>query len=265
MDNKTKNEKNAAICELLEQLQAKVYKLKLLFDDIILDTEDRIKLETEFIKECFGVTSTTWVLLENTGNWSCRSCVPPEQLGMPSHQPHEIEGDVSPLTDFVKVNLDSISKKRVEDDSQYNEPDITKEHWLATIESILNNINSKLDSRKEKTTPEDLTYRPDVFNNKIIFDEDIINAAKGFMVGPVGLFRNKMIAAETQVFDNIHEMRIFIVNLQCKTKDMVLYMTYEYMVPDFGNLDPFTLIYEEQIKLPKVTKYAWRGAFVDKE
>lgn len=249
MDNKTKNEKNAAICELVEQLQSKVYKLKLLFDDIILDTEDRITLETEFRKECFGVTSTTWVLLEKIGNWSCRSCVPPEQLGMPSHQPHEIEGDVSSLTDYVKANLDSITENRVEDNFGYNEPDITKEQWLKGFESIVDNLNSQLES----------------YNRKIIFDVDIINAAKGFMVGPVGLFRGKMIEAATQTFPSLEEMRVFLLNVQCKTKDMILYMTYEELRSDYGNADPFKMTDEERISVPKVKVYCWRGAFVDKE
>jgi hypothetical protein len=269
MNDKAKNEKNAAICQLLEQLQTKVYKLKLLFDDIKLNTEDRITLETEFRKECFGVTSTTWDILEKIGNWSRCSCVPPEQLpeqlGKPAYQPDEIEGDVSSLTDYVKFNLDSINKKRVEDDSGYNEPDITKEQWLKGIESIVDNLNSKLESYNKKTTSEDSTYRLDILNKKIIFDVDIINAAKGFMLGPVGLFRGKVIEAATLAFENIHEMRIFLTNLQSKTKDMVLYMTYEYLRPDFGNADPFKMTLEERENVPKVKVYCWRGAFVDKE
>ena len=101
-------------------------------------------------------------------------------------------------------------------------PDATKEEWLKAI-----------DSQKD-------------FYNKngrtILMDEEIINAAKGFFLGPVGVFNNKVITAETQKFDNLYEMRIFLINVQCKTKDMILYVTYE----DKG-------------------VYYWRGVFVDKE
>jgi hypothetical protein len=101
-------------------------------------------------------------------------------------------------------------------------PDATKEEWLKAIDS-----------------------QKDFYNNDgktILMDEEIINAAKGFFLGPVGVFNNKVIAAETQKFDNLFEMRIFLINVQCKTKDMVLYVTYE----DKG-------------------VYYWRGVFVDKE
>jgi hypothetical protein len=265
MNTKIENVKNDEILELLEQLQLKVYKLKLLFDDIVLNPDDRINLETEFRKECFRLTSTTWFLLENIGNWRSFIGVPPEQLGKPAYQPHEIEGDVSDLTGYVKSNLDSINSKRLDKKFEFDVPDITKERWLKDVESIVENMNNTFGRENKKTTPEDLTYKPDLLNNKVIFDEAIINAAKGFMVGPVGLFRNKMIAAETQTFDSLEEMRIFLLNVQCKTKDMVLYMTYEYQKPDFGDVDPLTLTFEEQRNAPKVTVYAWRGVFVDKE
>lgn len=101
-------------------------------------------------------------------------------------------------------------------------PDTTKEEWLKTIDS-----------------------QKDFYNNDgrtLIMDEEIINAAKGFFLGPVGVFRNRTVAAEIQRFDNLFEMRIFLINVQCKTKDMVLYVTYE----DKG-------------------VYYWRGVFVDKE
>lgn len=101
-------------------------------------------------------------------------------------------------------------------------PDATKEEWLKAI-----------DGQKH-------FYNKD--GRTILMDEEIINAAKGFFLGPVGVFNNKVIAAETQKFDNLYEMRIFLINVQCKTKDMVLYVTYE----DKG-------------------VYYWRGAFVDKE
>ena len=101
-------------------------------------------------------------------------------------------------------------------------PDVTKEEWLKAIDS-----------------------QKDIYNNDgrtILMDEEIINAAKGFFLGPVGVFNNKLIAAEIQKFDSLDEMRIFLINVQCKTKDMVLYVTYE----DKG-------------------VYYWRGVFVDKE
>ena len=101
-------------------------------------------------------------------------------------------------------------------------PDATKEEWLKAIDS-----------------------QKDFYNNDgrtILMDEEIINAAKGFFLGPVGVFNNKVIAAEIQKFDSLDEMRIFLINVQCKTKDMGLYVTYE----------------------DKGVCY-WRGVFVDKE
>ena len=62
------------------------------------------------------------------------------------------------------------------------------------------------------------------------------------MTGPIGLFRNKCVEAMTQKYPSLEEMKIFLFNVQCKTKDMVLYMTYE-----------------------QNGTYYWRGAFVNKE
>ena len=275
--DKNKNEKNAAICYLLEQLQAKVYKLKLLFDDIILDTEDRIKLETEFRKECFGVTSTTWEILEKIGNWTSCCGVPPEQLGKPPYQPHEVEGDVSGLESFVKSKLNLIKdeylssgKIRIVDKDNIpvgeTYPDTTKEQWLESANFLIERYKKEFANHEEDTKKNpDTNFPLPIWTPNVFIDEEIVNAAKGFMAGPVGMFRNKAVVAENQVFKNIHELRTFIIDFQCKTKDMVLYMTYTRDRQDFGNRDPFKMTPEERENAPRVTVYGWRGAFVNRD
>lgn len=100
----------------------------------------------------------------------------------------------------------------------------------------------------------------------LIFDEDIIAAAKAFMVGPVSVQRNKAICAETQSFVSLEEMKIFLLNVQCKTKDMVLYMTYKNDVVDYSKVDSTNKHSFEYINsLPKITRYFWRGVFLDRE
>lgn len=59
---------------------------------------------------------------------------------------------------------------------------------------------------------------------ELILDEEIINMAKGFMVGPVGLYNGRPVAAETHRYPNLTEMQIFL-KVQAKTQDMVMYMT----------------------------------------
>jgi len=150
-------------------------------------------------------------------------------------------------------------------------PDTTKEQWLECTNGIVESYNKEFAEREEfiKTNP-DAEFPlpiliPNVFLTPNVFvDEEIVNAAKGFMVGPVGIFRNKAVVAETQVYPNIYEMRTFLINAQCKTKDMVLYITYTQDRQDFGNRDPFKMTPEEIDNAPMVKVYCWRGAFVDK-
>ena len=103
---------------------------------------------------------------------------------------------------------------------------------------------------------------PEWGHDKNIFDEDIISAAYAFMVGPVGIQRKKVIAAESRKYSSLEELKQDILT-EAKEKDMVLYMTYAYLVADPRDINKTTFIVTENY--PKITMYCWRGAFLDKE
>ena len=85
-------------------------------------------------------------------------------------------------------------------------------------------------------------FKQNKFRYDVFIDEEVINLVKGFVYGPVGVFRGKPIEATiVQKYDNIYELIIFL-NLQAKTKDIVLYMTFK-----------------------EDDKYCFRGNFIDKE
>jgi hypothetical protein len=98
----------------------------------------------------------------------------------------------------------------------------------------------------------------------VIFDDEIIALTKGFMHGPVGVHRSQAIAAEVKTFDSFEELKEVIIKL-AQEKDMVLYMTFKQETVDLTSLDAFAVSDEERAKLPKKTKYIWRGYFFDKE
>jgi hypothetical protein len=157
-----------------------------------------------------------------------------------------------------KINLEAESKfdvieEIVEDPKQaiYREPigmePYTREQWLEVIEggSVLQRYNLGC---KDET---------------VILDEDIISAAKNFMLGPCGAWRNKALLAETRTFGSLEELKENILK-ESQEKDMVLYKvyTFEKVEIDWNVGPPKTL--EEIQNRPKTIQYAWRGAFVDK-
>jgi regulator of replication initiation timing len=202
-----------------------------------------IEDEKNFVSFCYSLQKLTKQAVDQTGYFKSLC-----GIGRNSYAPEELEGDVTPLTDLVSVEMEKI--KNEIDDGNSARPikasDITKEQWLEYSEArkVFYKENYEdwqkyYDEKKQEG--KDCLFHPVSIETNIVLDEEIIAAAKGFMTGPVGLFRNKMVVAETQRFDDIHEMRIFLINVQCKTKDMVLYETHE-----------------------RSGKYYWRGAFVDK-
>lgn len=245
---KIENERNNKIEELIQKLQLDLYGLKMVFDDIKSNTEDRIKHELEFRKTCFAITSKTWQLMEDVGYGKQFSGVPPEQYGEPAYKHHELEGDVSDLTNFVNSYADTINDKKVESTLE-EVADVTKDEWRNHLEKIRVEYLYKAAQEEEKyknilkdvQKKRNLTFFPDIAIANIIFDEDIINAAKGFMVGPVGIFRNKCVAAIVgKSFKSLEELKADIL-VNSALRDMVLYMVYE-----------------------KAGQYFWRGVFVDK-
>ena len=156
----------------------------------------------------------------------------------------------------INVQADSlfdVIEEIVEDPRQaiYREPigmePYTREQWL------------------EATNQSPVWHRedPGFVDQTIILDEDIISAAKNFMLGPCGAWRNKALLAETRTFGSLEELKENILK-EAQEKDMVLYKvyTYEKVEIDWNVGPPKTL--EEIQNRPKTIQYAWRGAFVDK-
>ena len=157
-----------------------------------------------------------------------------------------------------KVNVQAETKfdiieEIVKDPRQaiYREPigmePYTREQWLEVVEggSVLQRYNLGCN------------------DETLILDEDIISAAKNFMLGPCGAWRNKALLAETRTFSSLEELKENILK-ESQEKDMVLYKvyTYEKVEIDWNVGPPKTL--EEIQNRPKTIQYAWRGAFVDK-
>jgi len=101
-------------------------------------------------------------------------------------------------------------------------------------------------------------------NSEIIFDDEIIALAKGFMHGPLGAQRGKAIMAETKTFSSFEELKETITKL-AQEKDMFLYMTFKQETVNMTVLDAFALSDEEREKLPRKTSYIWRGYCFEKE
>jgi hypothetical protein len=101
-------------------------------------------------------------------------------------------------------------------------------------------------------------------NNEIIFDEEIIALAKGFMVGPLGAQRGKAIMAGTKNFSTFDKLKETITEL-AQERDMFLYMIFKQEVIDMTDVDPFTISKEEREKLPKKISYIWRGYLFDRK
>jgi hypothetical protein len=205
-----------------------------------------IEDEKNFVNFCYSLQKLTKHAVDQTGYFKSLC-----GTGRNLYAPEELEGDASPLSDLVSVEMEKI-KNEIDDGNSARPikvPDVTKEQWLEFIEDcriLYKEEHEKwmklYNEKKQDGNSKEWMVYSEAEETKVVLDEEIIAAAKGFMTGPVGLFHNKMVEAETQRFDNIHEMKIFIINLQSKTKDMVLYQTYE-----------------------RNGKYFWRGAFVDKQ
>ncbi len=101
-------------------------------------------------------------------------------------------------------------------------------------------------------------------SSEIIFDDEIIALAKGFMHGPLGAQRGKAIMAETKTFSSFEELKETIIKL-AQEKDMILYMTFKQETVNVTGLAAFAPSDEEREKLPKKISYIWRGYFFDKE
>lgn len=138
--------------------------------------------------------------------------------------------------------------KTIQEEFQFSHPpDITKEQWVDRQKDFKESFNQEylhasLYFNKHITEKGDLKNQwiKNPLKTTLVTDDEIISMAQGFMVGPCGLYKGKAIMAVTQRFDSLAEMKIFL-KVQCKTQDMILYMTFE-----------------------RNGSYYWRGAFLDK-
>jgi len=236
---KNKKEK---INSIIDRIKNQSDQLKQTLDKIYQEPD--INNEKEFVSICNIIQKTVKEAVSETGYYKDLATGYRAQ-----YAPEELEGDITPLSELVKVELTRIEEEVKEGNSSIpiDVPDVTKEEWVEAQRGY--------QERYDKTHEDWVKYNEERNENghrksfymeshktTVIQDEEIIAAAKGFMTGPVGLFRNKCVAAETQKYPNIHEMRIFLINVQSKTKDMVLYTTFE-----------------------QNGTYYWRGTFVDKQ
>ena len=102
-------------------------------------------------------------------------------------------------------------------------------------------------------------FEPGFGDQTLILDEDVVSAAKNFMLGPCGAWRNKALLAETRTFDSLEELKESILK-EAQEKDMVLYKVYSFEKVEI-DWDTGKVVQDS----PTTTLYAWRGCFIDKE
>jgi len=145
------------------------------------------------------------------------------------YTPDELEMNISDISNFINAEINKL-EEQIKEGKEYKpiqEPDPTKEEWLQSVERAKTYYSKIYNEAKEFfDNNEDKSWCVEPVETHIILDEKIINMAKGYMIGPVGLFRSNLIEAIVQSFDNLSEMQLFL-EVQSKTKDMVLYMIYE--------------------------------------
>jgi len=181
---------------------------------------------------------------------------------MTENNKENIDTFISVATTELSAIKDTFLPK--EDNYSFPCPDTTKEEWFVSNETHKNGFIKRYNNEKEyydKNSTWSLSIEP--FTTDVFIDEDVLNAAKGFFTGPVGIFRGQMVCAESKSFSTLEELKEYTLN-ECKERDMVLYMTFATERKGFGDLDFFNLSVEEQQKIPTVPLYVWRGTFVDK-
>jgi len=187
-------------------------------------TPPSLEDEKKFVDTCHYLQMCARQALQTTGYYKKLSGVPRKQ-----YAPEELEGDLSEFSEFIKVEFNKL-EEQIKEGNKYKpiqEPDSTKEEWLQSVERAKTYYSKIYNEAKEFfDNNEDKYWCVEPVETHIILDEKIINMAKGYMIGPVGLFRNNLIEAIVQSFDNLPEMQLFL-EVQSKTKDMVLYMIYE--------------------------------------
>ena len=242
MSENTKESKYNRINELLFNLAQKSKFMKDLLVEIENSTDEgfRMQCEINFKSYTHDCVALVRLIQEEAGFFKCFSGVPPEQYNQPPYERKDCL-DLPENKQLVDIFSSTISEELTAIENTFKDvespscPDITEEQWKESMEHFKNQL-----IRQDENSKKEYPYL-DFKLKEIFVDDEVVSFCKGFMCGPVGLFRNKKVEATyIQKYDNIYELRIFL-KLQAKTKDVVIYMTYK-----------------------EDDKYCFRGNFVDK-
>ena len=271
---KTLINKKEEIYKTIQKIKAQTAHLEQALDSLYTQghTIDREKV---LVSTCHDIQAAAKTVIAQTGYYKALATEYRAQ-----YAPEELEGDSSDLKELVKVSLDDIEYPKVNRVYKVNSKanggfDIIEEPVEEPTKAICTELEDQNFTRDEWQevikNSRSLCGAGALFERSneehgVFFDEDIIAAAKGFMIGPVSIQRKKSIVAETYKFPTLAELKIFTLNVMCKTKDMILYTTFTQETPDWSGVNSANKGSFEFIKnLPKKTDYVLRGVFLDKQ
>lgn len=273
MIENNKESKYNRINQLLFNLAQKSKYMEDLLVEIENSTDEdyRIKCEINFKNYTDDCVSLVRLIQEEAGFFKCFSGVPPEQYNQPPYERKdcldlpENKQLVDTFFDTIKSDTEDLEWHKTDRvyvlNKEEGKYDVVKEKLETPERRIFSELEDETHSIEEwQDVVKDFT--PEWGHDKNIFDEDIISAAYAFMVGPVGIQRKKVIAAESRKYSSLEELKQDILT-EAKEKDMVLYMTYAYQVADPRDINKYSFKVTENY--PKITMYCWRGVFLDKE
>jgi hypothetical protein len=248
-------DKKEKINSIIDRIKSQGDHLKQSLDKIYQESD--IKHELEFVSICNNIQKTAREAIAETGYYKNLA-----SFKRDLYAPHELEGDASEFVDAIKAELHDIEYPKVNrvyriDPSAQNMFDVA----LETVENPICAITRTHPHENQEYTKEcweetTRLHQDKDPTSKFIFDEDIIAAAKNFMVGPVTLWRSKPVVSETQRYPSFEDLKESILK-QAQDKDMVLYMTYETTHKKYAP-DYIEVLEERPV-------FVWRGAFLDKE
>lgn len=252
-----KQDKKERILNALNRIEEQNKSLKQTLDKIYQESD--IKHELEFVSMCNKIQKTAREAIAETGYYKNL-----ESFKRDLYAPHELEGDVSEFASSVTAVLDDIKDPKVARDYKLNlatpnkfsveEEPITeaeREDFKRKFSREIGDVNYSKEEWREIV----ITYND--ISNRLIFDEDIIAAAKNFMVGPVTAWNNKAVVAHTLRFPSFEALKQSVLD-QAREKDMILYLTYETTHKTLGPAPDYEVVSE-------APAFIWRGAFLDKE
>jgi len=221
---KLTKEKKEKILNTINRIREQSKQLEQTLNNVYTKPYD-IDHEKEFVNVCNDIQRSVKEAVAETGYYKTL------ETGHRSYYaPEELEGDASDLTELVSGEIAQIEKEK--EDFKRLSPRLpycitTKEEWLATVEQAKTYFQQVYEDAKASNDAEtDLTWKMSIAKTTVIFDESIVNAAAGFMIGPVGIYKNTAIEALPRVFDSLENMRKNIL-VESKLKDMILYMIFE--------------------------------------